>query len=238
MKKRKFHPLAALFLWILFLTGVFTVAYLSVQGIAYLVVSGDEALSRVKYRLADPATGMVLAVRDQDSFAANAMIGSPAEPRRLSVETAAHFTLGVNPDEYEDYDYLTATVLDNDGKPFAHDYEIAAFAENGECRGVSVADGGKDAEMAVYGSEGETFTFRLWDLTTLEELTLTGSKSYDALTPNQHVILHIGTTGVDAVDADGEKAAYYTITGVRHDMKSKEQGVYVKKSRKVAVRSR
>lgn len=31
MKKRKFHPLAALFLWILFLTGVFTVAYLSVQ---------------------------------------------------------------------------------------------------------------------------------------------------------------------------------------------------------------
>ena len=207
-------------------------------GIAYLVVSGDEALSRVKYRLADPATGMVLAVRDQDSFAANAMIGSPAEPRRLSVETAAHFTLGVNPDEYEDYDYLTATVLDNDGKPFAHDYEIAAFAENGECRGVSVADGGKDAEMAVYGSEGETFTFRLWDLTTLEELTLTGSKSYDALTPNQHVILHIGTTGVDAVDADGEKAAYYTITGVRHDMKSKEQGVYVKKSRKVAVRSR
>lgn len=207
-------------------------------GIAYLVVSGDEASTSVSYRLADPATGAVWAVRGQDSFAANAMVGSPSEPRRLSAETAAHFTLGVNPDEYEDYDYLTATVLDGDGKPFAHDYEIAAFAGNGECRGVSVAEGGKDAEMAVYGSEGETFTFRLWDLTTLEELTLTGTKSYDALTPNQHVTLRIGTTGINTVDVVGPKDTYYTVTGVRHDIKSKEQGVYVKKNRKEAVRRR
>lgn len=208
-------------------------------GIAYLVVSGDEASSRVKYRLADPATGAVWAVRGQDSFAANAMIGSPSQPRLLSAETGAHFNLGVNPDEYEDYDYLTATVLDSDGKPFAHDYEIAAFAENGECRGVSVADGGKDAEMSVYGSVGETFTFRLWDMTTLEEIALTGIKTYDALTPNQHVTLRIGTTGIDRIGADGDaKGAYYTITGVRHDIESKEQGVYVKKNRKVAVRRR
>lgn len=75
-------------------------------------------------------------------------------------------------------------------------------------------------------------------MTTLEELTLTGTKSYDALTPNQHITLRIGTTDINAVDADGENAAYYTITGVRHDIKSKEQGVYVKKNRKVAVRRR
>lgn len=208
-------------------------------GTAYLTVAGDAASESVRYRMSDPATGAVTAVRGQDSYAVNATIGNTTEPRELRAEQAAHFQLDVTPANYEDYTYLTATVLDADGTPYGHDFELAAFSESGECRGVCAGQAGKDAEIAIYGEPGETFSFRLYDKTTMEEVSLSGTKQYDALTPCLTATLRVGTDGISGigVDTDG-KGNWYSVPGVRHSGKPSHTGVYIKGHRKTAVVSK
>lgn len=205
-------------------------------GVAYLTVSGDHAGSSIRYRMSDPETGAVTAVRGQDSYAENAVVGSLKAPRELRAVSAKHFSLDVVPSAYEDYTYLSCTVLDADASVFAHDYELAAFSESGECRGVCAGEAGKDAEMAIYGEQGERFTFRLWDKQTLEELPLMGTKEYDALTPCQTIKLRVGTDGINAIGADSDsKGNWYSTSGVRHNGKPSQTGVYIKNHRKTTV---
>lgn len=205
-------------------------------GTAYLTIGGDVAGENVRYRMSDPSTGAVTAVRGQDSYAVNAIIGNLAEPRELRAESASHFELDVTPSAYEDYTYLTATVLDEDGTPYAHDYELAAFSESGECRGVSACEAGKAAEIAIYGSEGETFHFRLFDLETMEEQNLIGSQRYDAYTPCLTTTLRVGTDGINGIGVDAdENGRWYSVPGMLHNGKPSQTGVYIKGHRKSAV---
>lgn len=205
-------------------------------GTAYLTIGGDATGENVRYRMSDPSTGAVTAVRGQDSYAVNAIIGNLAEPRELRAESASHFELDITPSAYEDYTYLTATVLDEDGTPYAHDYELAAFSESGECRGVSACEAGKAAEIAIYGSEGETFHFRLFDLETMEEQNLIGSQRYDAYTPCLTTTLRVGTDGINGIGVDAdEKGRWYSVPGMLHNGKPSQTGVYIKGHRKSAV---
>lgn len=206
-------------------------------GTAYLTVSGDKAGETVRYRMSDPETGAVTAVSGRDIYAVNGIVGLPDTPRELSAASSTHFTLDVSPSAYEDYTYVTATVLNADGKPYAADYELAAFSESGQCRGLCVGEAGKPAEMAIYGTDGEKFTFRLYDKKSLAECALDGTKAYDALTPQQTITLRVVTTGINGTvdDAADSQGHWYTVGGTRYTSKPQQDGIYINNHRKSVV---
>lgn len=209
-------------------------------GRVYLTVSGDGAGS-VTYRALDTATGNVTAVRQRHDYRENAVLGDFDSPCLLVAAAPSHYAVDENlPWNYEDYTFVTVTVLGEDGEPYAHDYELAAYC-GGECRGAAAGEAGETCPVAIFGENGETYSFKLWDKTTLEELELVGTKAYDAATPNQTLTLRLpGASGIDGVKADDDAAAHrwYDDKGIFHGRKPHESGVYVKDGQKVLHRAK
>lgn len=208
------------------------------DGLVYLTISGDTDMQQVSYRAYNPEKSVVLPIRQNDTYIANAQVGTCDEPRLLSASSAQHFSLDVEPDYYEDYAYVEATVLDVDNQLYAQDYELAAFDETGKCCGVSTANAKEKCHIPIYGNVDDTFTFKLWNKSANQEYDLSGKVAYDAMQPIIPVTLRLVTTGIQGVQADGEtKAKLYDINGVKYDKKTKRNGsIYIQNNKKIAIK--
>lgn len=204
-------------------------------GRVYLTVSGN-GTGLVTYRACNPATGAVMAIEQQHHYTDNAIVGNTAAPYQLSASTASHFSFDTDlPYAYEDYTYVTATVLNAEGNNYDHDYELAAFCGD-ECRGVAVAKAGNTCPIAIYGTTHDVYTFKLWDKTTMQEIDLEGTKEYDAETPVQTITLRVpNPSGINDVEADDANQRWYDVSGYRYGKKPTKRGVYIKDHQQVTV---
>ncbi len=204
-------------------------------GRVFLTVSGDGA-GTVTYRACDTRTGAVVPVEQQTEYVGNAILGSFDSPYLLVAEMPSHYAIDEKlPYSYEDYTFVTATVLQPDETLYPHDYELAAFCGS-ECRGVSVGKAGKTCPIAIFGTDHETYTFKLWDKETQEEIELVGTKEYNIKDGNQKVTLRVpDTSGINGVQADGKDAdhRWYDTKGIFHGKQPHEKGVYIKDNQKV-----
>lgn len=204
-------------------------------GNVYLTISGDSA-SMVTYRACNTLTGEVIAISQKHMYGVNDILGSTTQPYLLEAETAKHYSFPDGlPYQYEDYTYVTAFVLDNDDALYGHDYELAAFF-NGECRGTATAKGGSPCPIAIYGTNSETYTFKLWDKETQQETELIGTKLYDATTPVQNITLRLSdATGINATES--KSTHHWTdVGGFHYGKKPAKSGVYLKDHQKVVIR--
>ena len=204
-------------------------------GRVFLTVSGDGA-GTVSYRACDTRTGAIVPVEQQTEYEGNAVLGSFDSPYLLVAATPTHYTIDEKlPYSYEDYTFVTATVLQPDDVIYSHDYELAAFCGS-ECRGVSVGKAGKTCPIAIFGTENETYTFKLWDKETQEEIELIGTKDYNIREANQKITLRVpdasGIDGVQADDKDGDHR-WYDVKGIFYGKQPHEKGVYIKDNQKV-----
>lgn len=208
------------------------------EGMVYLTIAGDAEPGQITYRAYDPETKAVLPIRQSDTYVANGKLGTCDEPRLLSVSSAEHFTLDIDPDYFEDYSYVLATVLESENQSYSHDYELAAFNQVGKCCGVSAAAAKEKCYISIYGNSGDTFTFKLWDKTTNQEVPLEGSIDFDSMTPVIPVTLRVATTGINGVTVDGEPTGQvYDVNGRKYKHILKGNGsIYVKNNKKVSVK--
>lgn len=209
------------------------------DGSVYLTIGGDDANKRITYRAYNPETGSLLAIRQSDTFSLDAIVGSSDKPRTLTASSAEYFSLEIDPEYYEDYSYVKATVLKADGQLYDSDYELAAFNQGGKCCGVSTAHAKENCMMAIYGNADDSFTFKLWNKASATVIPLDGKVVFDASTPVIPVTLRILTTGINGVNADDAigKAKLYDINGVKYEHMTKRNGtIYVKDNKKVSVK--
>lgn len=204
---------------------------------AYLTIAGDsDAL--VTYRACNTANGVVVAVRQKHPFHTNDVLGTCYSPYRVEAEMPTHYVIDDDlPYSFEDYTYVTASVIDAPGVPYAHDYELAAYY-GGELRGSAVGHAGEACEMAIYGKAGETYTFKLYDKTTLEEIELVGEKEYDSVTPVQTVILHTPAyvDGIQQITVDTKDHQWYDTGGISYGHRQpQKRGVYIRDHKQVTV---
>ena len=208
------------------------------EGLVYLTISGDTDQQQISYRAYNPANGRVLAVHESDSYVANGKVGTCDEPRLLTASETGHFNLDIEPDYYENYAYVLATVLDANSQVYAHDYELAAFDQTGKCCGISTANAKEKCYIPVYGNVDDTFTFKLWDKETCQEYVLDGKVEYDVMQPIIPVTLRLLPTGIQGVEADADgKAKLYDINGVRYNRQTKRAGtIYIENKKKIGVK--
>ena len=90
-----------------------------------------------------------------------------------------HWTVEVNPYLYQNYCAAVVTLTKGKQTVDLSQYEVAAFNSKGECAGV--AAGNKDATtvISIFGDEGDTYTFRLWDCVYAKERSVTSSFKFD-----------------------------------------------------------
>lgn len=205
----------------------------------FMTIAGD-ADAQVTYRACNTLTGAVIAVRQQHPYHSNDVLGSSQSPYLLEASTTSHYVLPDDlPYSFQDYTYVTATVLDAGEVAYAHDYELGAFY-HGELRGAATARAGEQCPIAIYGKNSEEYTFKLWDKTTLQEIDLVGTKLYDDTTAVQTIILRtpdaaaaIEHHNIDA-DADGQHK-WYDVGGAAYgNRKPQKQGVYIRDRKKIS----
>ncbi len=206
----------------------------------FMTIAGD-ADGLVTYRACNTLTGAVIAVREQHPYCSNDVLGQCDSPYLLQASTTSHYVIPDDlPYSFQDYTYVTATVLDAGEVAYAHDYELGAFY-HGELRGAATARAGEQCPIAIYGKDMEEYTFKLWDKTTLQEIDLVGTKLYDDTTAVQSIILRTpdAAAGIEHhnidTDADGQHK-WYDVGGATYgDRKPQKQGVYIRDRKKEAL---
>ncbi len=206
----------------------------------FMTIAGD-ADGLVTYRACNTLTGAVIAVREQHPYHSNDIMGRWESPYLLQAATTSHYVIPDNlPYSFQDYTYVTATVLDAGEMAYAHDYELGAFC-HGELRGAATARAGEACPIAIYGKNSEEYTFKLWDKTTFEEIDLVGTKLYDDTTAVQTIILRTpaAAAGIEQhnidTDVDGQHK-WYDVGGASYgDRKPQKQGVYIRDRKKEAL---
>lgn len=148
-------------------------------------------------------------------------------------EDLYHFNLSVEPTDYEDYTATQVVVIAEDGRSYGAPIELAAFSQDGKCRGVIDLEPGQTGPMAIFGEPGEEFSFRLWDKEQQVELPLWGTKAYDETTPCQSVTLYVSIDGIHAATAtDSDSKAAYDTQGRHYNDPAHRRGVFVQKGKK------
>ena len=206
----------------------------------FMTIAGD-ADGLVTYRACNTLTGAVIAVRQQHPYHSNDVLGCCQSPYLLEASTTSHYVVPDDlPYSFQDYTYVTATVLDAGEVAYAHDYELGAFY-HGELRGAATARAGEQCPIAIYGKNSEEYTFKLWDKTTLQEIDLVGTKLYDDTTAVQTIILRTpdAAAAIEHHNIDTDAAAqhkWYDVGGAAYgDRKPQKQGIYVRDRKKEAL---
>lgn len=206
----------------------------------FMTIAGD-ADGLVTYRACNTLTGAVIAVRQQHPYHSNDVLGCCQSPYLLEASTTSHYVVPDDlPYSFQDYTYVTATVLDAGEVAYAHDYELGAFY-HGELRGAATARAGEQCPIAIYGKNSEEYTFKLWDKTTLQEIDLVGTKLYDDTTAVQTIILRTpdAAAAIEHHNIDTDTAAqhkWYDVGGAAYgDRKPQKQGIYVRDRKKEAL---
>ncbi len=206
----------------------------------FMTIAGD-ADALVTYRACNTLTGAVIAVRQQHPYHSNDVLGCCQSPYLLEASTTSHYVIPDDlPYSFQDYTYVTATVLDAGEVAYAHDYELGAFY-HGELRGAATARAGEPCPIAIYGKDSEEYTFKLWDKTTLQEIDLVGTKLYDDTTAVQTIILRTpdAAAAIEHHNIDADATAqhkWYDVGGAAYgDRKPQKQGIYVRDRKKEAL---
>lgn len=145
----------------------------------------------------------------------------PSKVRRAVKERA----LDVDPYEYENYTFVKVVIegLDvPDGR-----YQLAASTDDGRCHGVADSKEGV-FYLNIYGNDGETYTFSLYDRQTEETLTVGEPYPFDAVTPAQKVTIALTPEGLQQLMRTDDSGNWYNTNGIYVGKKPQgTTGVYV-----------
>lgn len=189
---------------------------------AYAMYNGHSWVGNLKYL--SPGQGYMYGYHSTDSR--DITWTYPSKVRSAAKER----TLDIDPYDYENYTFVKVQI---DGLALTDGrYQLSAATADGRCHGVADSEEGA-FYLNIYGNDGETYTFSLYDRQTGEELAVGDPYPFDAVTPAQKVVITLTPEGLQNLMRTDESGNWYNASGIYVGKKPQgSTGVYISNGKK------